>query len=281
MQVLNLGWIRDLPDVRDYTDDTASVKAILATSKPLQAVTARLPVQVDLRSSCSPIEDQGNLGSCTACAGVGLMEYFERKAYSKYVNASRLFLYKTTRNILGWTGDQGAYLRNTMQSMVLFGLPPESSWPYNINNFDTEPTAFAYSYASNYKTTLYYKLDPPGTPASVLLTNIKTKLSAGLPSMFGFTVYSSINNTGNGNGDITYPRAGESVLGGHAVVAVGFNDSKVIDNRRGALLIRNSWGSSWGERGYGWLPYDYVLSGLAVDFWSLVRANFVDTDIFR
>jgi len=273
------GWIRDLPDFRDLTDNSDSIKAILNSSKVLQAVVNKLPVSVDLRSYCSPIEDQGNLGSCTSQAGVGLMEYFERRAFGKYINASRLFLYKTTRNLMGLEGDTGAYLRDTMKAMVLFGLPPEANWPYYISNFDDEPTAFIYSYATNYKATQYYRLDPVGTSPTTLLTNIKTKLAANLPSMFGFTVYSSIYNTVGGC--ITYPQRGESVLGGHAILTCGFADDKVIGSYKGALLIRNSWGTGWGDRGYGWLPYQYVLSGLATDFWSLVQANFVDSTIFR
>lgn len=273
------GWIRDLPDIRDYTEDSAPVKAILGASKTLQSIAGKLPLGVDLRNFCSPIEDQGDLGSCTANAGVGLMEYFEKRAYNKYINASRLFLYKTTRNLMGLDGDSGADLRSTMKSMVLFGLPPENNWPYNVNVFDNEPTAFIYSYATNYKTVQYYRLDPVGISPINLLTSIKTKLAANLPSMFGFTVYSSIYSASNG--DIPYPQRGESVLGGHAMVAVGFNDSKTIGAHRGALLVRNSWGMSWGDHGYGWLPYDYVLTGLATDFWSLVQANFVDTDLFK
>lgn len=98
--------------------------------------------------------------------------------------------------------------------------------------------------------------------------------------MFGFSVYSSIPGIGEGTGDIPYPGPGDRLEGGHAVVAVGYDDARKIGSQTGALLIRNSWSIDWGEDGYGWLPYAYVENGLAVDFWSLVQADFVNTEIF-
>ena len=121
---LGLGWLPDYPDFRDYTAEKGVVKAMLSkigTDKPLKGI---LPVSVDLREWCSPIENQGSLGSCTANAGVGMVEYFERRAFGKHIDGSRLFLYKATRNMLHWTGDTGAFLRSTMGALVLFGVPP-------------------------------------------------------------------------------------------------------------------------------------------------------------
>jgi C1A family cysteine protease len=280
-QTLGMGWQRDLPDFRDHTAQADEVAQILAKSKPLRAAVKKAPASVDLRQWCSPIENQGSLGSCTANAGVGLLEYFERRAFGKHLDGSRLFLYKATRNLLGWTGDQGAYLRSTMKAMVLFGVPPEAYWAYKVTKFDDEPPAYCYAFAQNYKALKYYRLDPPATPTSQLLAAIKTNLAAGLPSMFGFTVYSSIPPVGDGKGEIPFPKKGDTVEGGHAIVAVGYDDAKAIGKTKGALLIRNSWGTNWGVQGYGWLPYAYVESGLAVDFWSLVQADFVDTDLFK
>ncbi len=276
-----MGWTRDLPDVRDYRLDTPEVAAVLKGSKPLKRVRKAMPTSVDLRADCSPIEDQGALGSCTANAGVGLLEYFERRAHGKYLDGSRLFLYKATRNLLGWKGDQGAYLRTTMKAMALFGVPPEKVRPYDVAAFDEEPPAFCYAFAQNYKALRYYRLDPAGTPGADVLQAVKQNLAAGLPSMFGFTVYSSMPGIGEGSGDIPYPEPGDSVQGGHAVVAVGFDDAHRIGDEEGALRIRNSWGVAWGDQGYGWLPYRYVVDSVAVDFWSLVQADFVDTELFR
>lgn len=276
-----MGWQPDLPDFRDFTAQTPEVKSVLSKSRVLKAKAAALPAAVDLRQWCSPIEDQGDLGSCTANAGVGLLEYYERRARGRHLDGSRLFLYKATRDLLGWTGDQGAYLRTTMKAMALFGVPPEQYWKYNIAAFDNEPPAFCYAFAQNYQALKYYRLDPPDTSPSEVLGCIKKYLAAGLPSMFGFTVYSSIPRIGAGTGDIPFPQAGENVLGGHAIDAVGYDNAKKIGSDKGALLIRNSWGTAWGENGYGWLPYKYVEVGLADDFWSLVRSEYVDTALFQ
>lgn len=276
-----MGWERDLPDFRDYVPEAPEVKAVLAKSQPLKAAKNTLPKSVDLRQWCSPIEDQGNLGSCTANAGVGLVEYFQRRAFGKHLDGSRLFIYKATRNLLRWTGDRGAYLRDTMKALVLFGVPPETYWPYKISKFDDEPPAFCYAFGQSFQAIKYYRLDPPGALPSKALSSVRQSLAAGLPSMFGFSVYSSMPGLNEGTGDIPMPKPGDKLEGGHAVAAVGYDDGKKIGKEKGALLIRNSWGTAWGERGYGWLPYAYVEEGLAVDFWSLVQAEFVDTDLFK
>ncbi|MHA3061607.1 C1 family peptidase [Acinetobacter sp. ANC 4636] len=276
-----LGWHRDLPDFRDHTETTEDVAKILEKSKPLKIAKKSLPTSIDLRQFCSPIEDQEQLSSCTANAAVGMLEYFERRTFGKYIDGSRLFLYKVTRQLLGFTGDNGAYLRDTMKAMVLFGIPPERYWPYDSERFNDDPTPFCFSYAQNYQAIEYFRLDLPGMQTQTVLTNIKTKLAAGFPSMFGFSVYSSMPSSGDGQGVIPYPSQGDTLEGGHAVLAVGYDDSKKIGNTKGAFLIRNSWGTQWGDSGYGWLPYAYVENGLANDFWSMVKAEYIDTDLFN
>ncbi len=275
-----MGWMRDLPDYRDLLVDSPKIQEIRDQSQKLKKTAKSIPAAVDLRPWCSPIEDQEDLGSCTANAGVGILEYFQRRAFGKHLDGSRLFLYKVTRNLLGWTGDQGAFLRTTMKAMVLFGVPPESHWPYQIKDFEKEPPAFCYAFAQGYQTTRYYRLDPPGQSTDKTLAAVRKNLAAGLPAMFGFTVYSSIPPAGDGKGEIPFPGPGDGVEGGHAVVTVGYDDKKKIGKNTGALLIRNSWGTDWGAAGYGWLPYAYVEAGLAVDFWSLVDAGFIDTELF-
>lgn len=298
IQTLGMGWLPDYPSLRDHTishdevtpklkllGQTQSVKLMLTKVRAAKPAP-KLPTAADLRPWCSPIENQLNLGSCTANAGVALVEYYERRAFGKHIDASRLFLYKATRNLLKWNGDTGAFLRSTMEAMVLFGVPPEEYWRYVVADFDKEPSAFCYAFAQSYQTLNYYRLDPPGTTSTALLSQIKTNLTAGLPLMFGFTVYNSISQA-NATGKIPYPTAGEKIVGGHAVAAVGFDDGIKIRNNTpgaaettGALLIRNSWGMGWGTGGYGWLPYAYVTSHLAVDWWSLLKQSWIDTGNF-
>jgi C1A family cysteine protease len=271
-----MGWQRDIPDFRDYTPESEEIAPMFSGSKAVNPPKSGFPKSCDLSKWCSPIEDQGSLGSCTAQAGVGLIEYYENRALGHHVDASRLFLYKVTRNLLGWTGDTGAWLRTTMKGMVVFGAPPERYMPYDISLFDEEPSSFCYSFAQRFRSIKYYRLDSTGTSTSNLLKRVKYFLAAGYPSMFGFTVY----NFGNEKGEFAYPGPGDSVQGGHAVIAIGFDDNRNIGRRKGALKIRNSWGRGWGEDGYGWLPYAYVEAGLAVDFWSLFQQEYVDTENF-
>ncbi len=297
---LGMGWLPDYPDFRDYTvdqDKVSSEKAQKAgQEKPVKKMLEEvgvadpaelsLPASVDLTEWCSPIENQGPLGSCTANAGVGIVEYFERRAFSRHIDASRLFLYKASRNLLHWTGDTGAFLRTTMGAMVLFGVPPEEYWPYVTADFDKEPSSFCYAFGQSYQAIQYFRLDPPSTARDLLLKRIKSFLAFGLPSMFGFTVFSSIGQAGD-DGKIPFPCPGEKIRGGHAIVAVGFDDKVEIKNTtcgvktKGALLIRNSWGTGWGEKGYGWLPYKYVLKGLAIDWWALLKNEWINTGKFK
>ncbi|MCD4755489.1 MAG: cysteine protease [Deltaproteobacteria bacterium] len=292
---MGMGWLPDLPDYRDYTSEHEEIKPMLEEMKVSEPEKVSLPSSVDLRSWCSQIENQGPLGSCTAQAGAGLIEYYERRAFGTHIDASRLFLYKTTRNLLGWVGDTGAFLRTTMGAMVLFGVPPEKYWPYTTKkpspvapptvHFDMEPPAFCYAFAKNYRTVRYYRLDPFGIPVATVLQRIKAFLAANMPSMFGFTVFSSIGQ-GRTTGKIPFPCRGERILGGHGIVAVGYDDSMKIRNSicgretTGAFLIRNSWGTAWGDGGYGWLPYEYVLRGMARDWWTIIRKEYVPTKQF-
>jgi C1A family cysteine protease len=279
-----LGWLPDYPDLRDYTPRSEEVKPLLAKTTVPQLGAKKAPAKIDLREWCSPVEDQGQIGSCTAHAGVGMLEYFERKLHGKHLDASRRFLYKVTRALGQLEGDSGAFLRTTTGAMVLFGVPPEEYWPYSEAEFDEEPPPFCYAFAQNYQAVKYYRLDPPGTERAELLASIKSHLASQLPAIFGFTVYGSIANAGE-DGKIPFPATGDKVEGGHAVMAVGYDDAVKIAHpdgeTKGAILIRNSWSSGWGEDGYGWLPYDYVLEGLADDWWALIENEWVDTGEFK
>ena len=182
-----MGWVRDLPDVRDYTTGSDEVAALLSAVPAGETVCAdapRLEAREDLRPWCSPIEDQRTIGSCTAQAGVGIVEYYQRRAFGKHLDGSRLFVYKATRNLLGLTGDTGAWLRSAMGALCTFGVPPEKYWPYDVSKYDVEPPAFVYALGQAYQAEKFYRLDAGGTDPRTLLDDIKKHLTAGIPSMF-------------------------------------------------------------------------------------------------
>lgn len=276
------GWLPDYPDSRDYTRETNEINAILKPSGGAGATGdsgGAIPPKVDLRPLCSPIVNQGNLGSCTANAASGILEFFQKKAYGAFSPVSRLFIYKATRNLMKMKGDSGAYIRSTFGALALFGAPPEKFLSYDIEKFDSEPPAFCYSFAQNYKALKYFRLDEQGNTEPETLNSIKQTLNQQIPCMFGFTVYSSINDAKGGK--IPFPERTDSVLGGHAVAAVGYDDSLKINNSTGAFIIRNSWGTEWGDSGYGYLPYDYLTEGLAMDWWALISAEWTDAKAFE
>ncbi|HEU4729682.1 MAG TPA: C1 family peptidase [Kofleriaceae bacterium] len=285
-----LGWQPALPDIRDFDPaDASKARAGFRTERERRAAdwvcnktraiagAARERPVVDLTRWFSLVEDQGDLGSCTANAGVALLEYYEKRAFGSFIDASRIFLYKVTRKLLGVTGDTGADLRTTMKAMTLFGVLPEAHVRYDVAKFDDEPTAFDYAYAANYQCVSYFRLDQPDMAPHAVLERVKAFAAAELPSMFGFTIY----NFGKDRGEFVFPSPTDRALGGHAVVVAGYDDGRQIGDYKGALRIRNSWGGDWGEGGYGWLPYEYVLRGLAADFWSLFRAEYIGNGPFE
>ncbi|MCF8112108.1 MAG: hypothetical protein K9J85_11560 [Desulfobacteraceae bacterium] len=185
------GWIPPLPDLRDFSDAEPQI-ANMARKLGVRKSKGQKgpPKSVDLRSWCSPVENQKSLGSCTAHAAVGIVEYFQRRAFGKHIEGSRLFVYKTTRNLMQVTGDTGAWLRNTMGALRLCGVPDEKYWPYTDAKpaFDNEPPSFVYAVGDNYEAVRYFCHDPMGAnrPGKKVLTSVKAYLAAGIPSMFGF-----------------------------------------------------------------------------------------------
>ncbi len=278
---MKYGWRPSLPDIRDFTQEHPEV-ANLLQSLNLGGITGvTSPAKVDLRPSCSPVKDQGDLGACTAFATVAALEYAERQAFGKFLDASELFLYQRELYVQGFKDDQGADIRTAVGALAVFGAPPSHFWPYDPKKLAVKPDLECFAFAQNFQALTYYRLDQPGQALPALLNLIKTKLAAKLPVISGFSCYSSIDGDQvTKTGEVPFPQKGESQVGGHAILLVGYDDAKVIGASTGALLFKNSWGTSWGAAGYGWLPYDYVLRGQAEDFWVLVKSEWIDTGQF-
>ena len=189
------------------------------------------------------------------------------------------------RKLLGLWGDSGASLRGTAGAMQLFGVPPEQYWPYEEPEFESEPPGFAYAFAEKFQSLKYYRLDPKGTKPDALLAAIKAGLASQLPAMFGWAVFSSIR-LAEKSGKVPFPSEGDAMVGGHAVMAVGYDDAISIPGgalgheSKGGILFRNSWGNAWGDGGYGWLSYDYILEELTGDWWALIDQEWTDTEQF-
>lgn len=240
------GWVPDRPDHRD--------KLYAAIARPPKA----LPKSVDLRAGCSAVENQGQLGSCTANALVGNLEFLEKQAGKPVIDLSRLFIYYNERALEGTIReDAGAMIRDGVKSLVNQGVCAEQAWPYTIGKFAAKPTAACFRAALKHRVSSYHRI--------LTLAEMKQCLAEGYPFVFGFSVYESFESPAVARtGKLELPKAGERQLGGHAIMAAGYDDTTQ------RFLIRNSWGADWGLQGYFTMPYAYAASrSLADDFWTL------------
>lgn len=236
------GWVADTPDARDYSYKIARPEVIA------------LPASVDLRSQFPAVYDQGSLGSCTAQSVAALLQY-----HRKAIKPSRLFLYYNTRVLEGTVrSDSGAQIRNAIKAAAKTGGPRETLWPYTVSAFARKPVAAAYAAGTGNRALVYERV--PRT-----LDSLKACLAEGDPFAFGFSVYENfMSQEVAKTGTLTLPDLHSQFYGGHAVVAAGYDES--------LFLIRNSWGSTWGQRGYFTMPYEYLLNpDLSDDFW-VIRA---------
>jgi C1A family cysteine protease len=245
------GWRRDLPDRRDlYHQFNPS---------------CRVDRRVDHRSNCPDIYNQGHLGSCTANA-IAAAYQFDQLRQGEGTQSfvpSRLFIYYNEREKEGnIETDSGAEIRDGIKSIHCQGVCPEPQWPYNIDKFTTKPTEACYQTATHHTSVHYRRV-------SQNLKHIKACLSKGLPIVFGFTVFTSFElREIEETGIMSMPKQDEKPLGGHAVMAVGYDD------RHQWIIVRNSWGSDWGDGGYFYMPYRYICDeGLCSDFWTVQTIN--------
>lgn len=240
------GWIPDLPDQRDH-------------SFCLVGDSRALPAKVDLHANCPPIYDQGQLGSCTANALAAALDFERKRQKLAFLSPSRLFIYYNERLIEGTVSeDSGAMLRDGIKTVASQGACNETVWPYRIDQFATKPTTACYTAAVQHKALQYSRVPQD-------LAHMKNCLAAGFPFVFGFTVYESFETDAvTKTGKVPMPGTTESVLGGHAVLAVGYSEASQ------RFLVRNSWGPAWGINGYFTIPYGYLTdTNLADDFWTV------------
>lgn len=235
-----------LPDLGDFRDKRFSIQEGL-----------RLPSSVDLRPDCAPIEDQGQLGSCTSFAAGAAIRYARKKQGLADFVTSHLFLYYNSRSKSTKTVDAGATIRDAIKAAAKQGDCAETDWPYDISKFASKPPVQAYNDALKDRAISYLSVAQDGT-------QMKNCLAQFFPIVVGFTVYSSFeSNAVAQSGVVPMPMKSESVLGGHAVLICGFRDDKQ------QWICRNSWGQ-WGDQGYFYMPYDYLLNRrLSSDFWTI------------
>jgi C1A family cysteine protease len=272
----SFGWRPDPPDFRDYTHETASVVQMLRSLKVRRRGGSRPSiVRVDLREFFPEPSDQGRLAASPAHACAALVEYFEQRSLGQDLRAARLFLHHNARRMAMTSQDSAVNLRATLKAVACCGLPPERFWPYDMAKVDTEPDAFLYSFSGRFSELQYVRLDARNARGSAALDVVRSFLAVGFPVAFGVAVPTSISLSA----EIPYWPTFDSALGGQALLAVGYDD-QWLSSSRGALLVRNSWGPEWGEKGYGWLPYAFVEERLAVDFWTVLRPDWIASGEF-
>jgi C1A family cysteine protease len=243
------GWVPDLPDHRDH----------LYALPPHIKKTA-LPASVDLRKGCPAVYDQGDLGSCTANAIGAAMQFLQKKKHEKDFVPARLGIYYLERKMIGTVAsDSGAQIRDGIKVVNKFGVWPEKMQPYRIETFKKAPTKTCLDYGQDHQAVTYQRLD------NTNIALLKGRLASGFPFVFGFTVYEHFESEEvERTGILKMPGKKERSMGGHAVLAVGYNTAKR------AFLIRNSWGPKWGLKGYFWMPDAYITNPyLSDDFWAI------------
>lgn len=244
------GWKRAPHDPRD----------LVLSETPKSGITA-MPRTLSLRAKMPGVRDQANLGSCTANGGVVMAEYvLWKETGTMPVHFSRLDLYACTRELEGTplTEDSGCNVRDVCKALRKFGVCTEATWPYVISKFSQMPPRVAMIEALQHRATSYHLVRS--------LHAIKASIVDGYPMIFGFDCFQSLmSNATAVTGVVPMPQGNEPEIGGHCVTCVGYDDDRQL------LEFQNSWGTGWGDHGFGWLPYAYFTQQLAADFVTLRR----------
>jgi C1A family cysteine protease len=270
------GWQPDLPDHRDYLVSHDAVQDLLRRLKP-PSTAAAAPFQVDWREYCPPVQDQGSLPTSCVHACVALVQYFERRSTGRLLRPSRLFIHSNAERLLGQPPDHSVSLRAVLKALVCFGGPPEEYWPYNPDALAERPLPFTYGFTGPFSKIRFLRVDARQHDGEQILEETKSFLAAGFPCVLGFPVSTGVSQ----EAEIPFPAVFDGIRTGTAALAVGYDDNARVLSDRGALLIRNSWGTDWGDRGYGWLPYRYLRERLALDVWTLLKRSWLRSGEFR
>ncbi len=220
---------------------------------------AQLPTSVVLRSKLPPAYNQEQFNSCTANALAGAIQFY----HHSYM-PSRMFIYYNERKAQNCLNqDDGSTLSVGLRTTSQYGAPVEAEWPYDEAHLYADPGPILYTQAVGDLITNYAAVDS--------LEDLKSSLAAGWPVVIGMSVYPYMESEEMASsGVLKMPAANEKSLGGHAVLCVGYNDATQ------SLLIRNSWGTDWGQQGYFWMPYAYASNrDLSWDWWA-VKATSVE-----
>lgn len=246
---------KGLPDARDIK---FHAPLLLTTKTGKQALPTTLDFRTLYPKLMPLVLDQGSLGSCTANACSNALRFILRKEKVKDWQPSRLYIYWFSRFIEGTTNeDSGAVIRDVMTAIHTYGACTESLLPYNVNKYKLKPSNSCVRNATPHTRDFkYLSVD------SNILT-IKQCLNAGFPIVFGIDVYESFESeVVTKTGIVPIPNTTtEEFLGGHAVTMYGYDETKRH------FIVMNSWGNSWGDKGYFYLPYDYLQ--YMSDLWTM------------
>ncbi|TDE32733.1 C1 family peptidase [Actinomadura sp. 6K520] len=222
-----------------------------------------LPERVALDPAAfPPVEDHQRYPTCAAAVTATLAAFHAHRLTGSVWRPSVLFNYFTSRIVGDFIRGEGSRVDWCLAAWRRFGIPDEASWPFTAAAIDRMPDAHAFVRAKAYRGIGYRRLDGAGTSGTARLERIREHLASGAPVTVDYPL-NPVQAPGGETGEIPELPPGAEHCARHVVLAVGYDD------RRGALRVRNSWGTGWGEMGHAWLPYRYVLEGRTEHHWTV------------